>query len=130
MDVQSTLGTVGQALKNAFKGMTDEMQACIQNCIQCHQVCENLVRYCLKKGGMHAEAQHIRLLQDCSQICSITADFMLRESPFHTRTCSVCAEICLACAEDCDRMGDDERMKNCAQICRQCADSCKRMAAH
>ena len=128
MDLQSTLGAAGQAVKTIFKGMTDDMQMCIQNCTQCSQICEQLVQHCLSKGGMHAEAQHIRILQDCSEVCALSAGFMLRNSNFHSRTCGVCAEICLACAKDCEQFNDDEMMKACAEVCRRCAESCQEMS--
>jgi hypothetical protein len=128
MDMQSTLGTAGRAFKNIFKGLSDEMQMCIQNCVQCAQVCEQMIQHCLKQGGPHSAPSHIRLLQDCAEICAVSANFMLRESEFHGRTCAVCADVCLSCAEDCEKMKDDEMMRMCAEVCRRCAESCQKMA--
>ena len=105
------------------------MQDCIKECLDCHAICLATISHCLYKGGEHAAPVHIRLLQDCAQICSTSADFMLRGSPEHGRTCGVCAEICRKCAESCQRMaGDDELMRRCAEVCRRCADSCSRTA--
>ena len=129
MDLQSTMGTMGQVAKNAFKGMSDEMQMCIQNCMLCYQTCTQLTTYCLQKGGAHASNKHIQTLMDCAAACAMSADFMIRDSSFHTRTCALCAEACLACAESCEAFGDDETMKMCADVCRRCADSCQKMAA-
>jgi hypothetical protein len=109
--------------------LSREMQECIQNCSNCHSVCLQTVTYCLSMGGMHAEASHIRLMLDCVEICQTSANFMLRGSDLHTRTCAVCAEVCERCAQDCDRFGDDAQMKLCADTCRQCAESCRRMAS-
>ena len=75
-----------------------------------------------------AEAAHVRLLLDCAEICQTSANFMLRGSDLHMRTCAVCAEVCQRCAESCERMGDDTQMRACAEECRRCADSCHRMA--
>lgn len=130
MNTQSTIGTVSQAVKNAFRGINDQMQACIQTCFECELICRQTISYCLKQGGAHAEVRHIQLLQDCADICSTSARVMARESKFQSQTCSLCAEICLACAEECEKMGDDEIMKSCAEACRRCADSCRKMAAH
>lgn len=130
MELQSNLGTTNQAFKNIFKGLTDEIQMCIQNCTECFQVCEQMIQHCLKKGGAHAEPAHLKILQDCADICAVSAKFMIRNSDLHHRTCSVCAEACLACAEDCDRLGDDEMMRLCADLCRRCAESCQKMATH
>ena len=106
-----------------------QMQECLQNCQQCHAICTETAQHCLQMGGKHAEADHIRLLLDCAQICQTSADFMLRGSHLHTRTCGACAEICRACAEACERIGgDDTMMKKCAKVCRRCAESCHQMA--
>ena len=110
-------------------GMSKEMQECIENCSTCHGVCLQTVTYCLGMGGKHAEASHIRLMLDCVEICQTSANFMLRGSDLHTRTCAVCAEVCERCAQDCDRFGDDAQMKLCADTCRRCAESCRRMAS-
>jgi hypothetical protein len=108
--------------------ISGEMRRCIQNCSECHGVCVETVTHCLQKGGRHAAPDHIRLLLDCAQICQTSADFMLRSSPLHTRTCAVCAEVCEQCARDCEQLGDDEMMRRCAETCRRCAESCRQMA--
>lgn len=109
--------------------MTPEIRECIETCNTCHNICLEAVTYCLGMGGPHAEQNHIRLLTDCAEICQTSADFMLRGSDLHTRTCKVCEEVCRLCADDCERFRDDETMRRCAEICRQCAESCGKMAA-
>jgi hypothetical protein len=104
------------------------MQDCIKNCLDCHAVCLETIAHCLLKGGSHAEPGHIRLLQDCAQICMTSADLMLRGSPLHQMTCGLCASICKMCAEDCAKMADDETMVLCAEMCQRCAQSCSEMA--
>ncbi|HSH80069.1 MAG TPA: four-helix bundle copper-binding protein [Herpetosiphonaceae bacterium] len=108
-------------------GSSQQMQQCIQNCLDCHSICLATVAYCLQMGGMHAEASHITMLLDCAEICQTSANFMLRGSMFHGRTCAVCAEVCAACAQDCAQMGEDAQMQACAEACRRCAESCRQM---
>lgn len=111
--------------------MGEDMQRCIQLCQDCHARCIQLISHCLTLGGRHATPTHIRLLMDCAQLCTVTADFMARDSAFHERTCTVCAELCRRCAESCDQIaGDDQLIKQCAELCRRCAESCDRMASH
>jgi len=106
-----------------------EMERCIQNCEDCHHICIETMSHCLNMGGKHAEAAHIRLLHDCIQICHTSADFMLRNSDMHGLTCSVCAEICTRCADDCERLDPgDQQMKACAEMCRRCAETCREMS--
>lgn len=114
---------------HATQQRNPEMQDCINNCLDSHTVCLETVGHCLQKGGRHAAAEHIRLLLDCAEICQTSANFMIRGSDLHTRTCAVCAEVCERCAESCEQFGDDERMRACAEACRRCAESCRRMAA-
>ncbi|MFT3785726.1 MAG: four-helix bundle copper-binding protein [Tepidisphaeraceae bacterium] len=104
------------------------LRDCIDQCSTCHQVCLETLTHCLRKGGDHAAADHVRLMQDCIQICATSADFMLRGSELHTETCRACAEVCRRCAEDCERLADDDMMRRCADQCRSCAESCAHMA--
>ena len=112
----------------ASHSATSSMQSCIDSCSSCHDVCLETVRHCLTKSGKHADAAHITLLLDCSQICETSADFMIRQSAHHASTCRACADLCRACAASCDAMGDDEMMRRCAEECRRCAESCAKMA--
>jgi hypothetical protein len=108
--------------------MSAEMERCIENCMECHRICVETGTYCLQMGGRHVEANHMRAMKDCEQICATSADFMLRLSPLHPMTCGVCAEACLACAASCEQFGNDSQMQRCAEICRQCAQTCLEMA--
>lgn len=109
--------------------ITPEMQDCLQNCIASHALCIETAQHCLRLGGPHADVKHQRLLMDCAQICQTSADFMLRTSHYHHLTCGVCAEICKACAEDCQEMDpEDPMMRRCGEACKRCAESCERMA--
>ncbi|MFH1185337.1 MAG: four-helix bundle copper-binding protein [Chloroflexota bacterium] len=105
-----------------------EMQQCIQNCTNCRSICVQTIEHCLRMGGKHVEASHVKSLSDCADACRISADFMLRDSALYTQVCGVCAEACARCAESCAQFGDDAQMKACAEECRRCAASCREMA--
>lgn len=125
---QPNKSLVSEAFLDTFN---EDMKACIQNCLLCHQLCEHTLVHCLEKEGLSTERLHLRTLLDCAQICSVSADFMLRSSSLHHATCRTCAEVCFACARSCSSYGgDDEMLRVCASICMQCAESCRRMAAH
>ncbi len=102
-------------------------QECIDNCLNCHAVCLEMIPHCLDKGGRHAESKHVGLLLDCAAICQTSAGFMLRNSAFFADACRTCARLCDACAEDCAKFTDDKEMQRCADVCRKCAESCHRM---
>ena len=109
--------------------LSDEMLRCIELCLDCHKACVQTLPYCLQTGGHHAEANHIRLMMDCAEICQTSANFMLRGSDLHEHTCAACAAVCERCAVDCERMSDgDSRMAACAEMCQRCADACRQMS--
>jgi len=107
---------------------TDQaMQACIEACSHCHQVClQTAMNHCLKTGGKHVEAEHFRLMISCAEICQTSANFQLSSSSFHRRVCEVCAEVCEACALSCEKL---DGMDECVKACRDCAESCRKMAS-
>lgn len=103
------------------------LRGCIDACQSCHEVCVETITHCLTIGGEHADAEHLRTLTDCAQICATSADFMLRGSSSHGDVCAVCADICEECAKSCEELEGAE-MKRCADQCRRCADACREMA--
>ena len=109
--------------------MSQEIQNCIDNCQKCHAVCLETIVHCLELGGKYATVGHIRTLQDCVQICSASADYMLRMSDFHPQICGVCSEICERCAVNCESLADgNDFMAKCAEACRKSAESCRQMS--
>lgn len=106
-----------------------EMQRCIDECLNCCEVCVRTMEHWFELHGKNVGGSQIRALSDCLAICQTTAGFVLRGSQFHTRACSVCAEICRECERECRRFTDDEAMQRCAEACRRCAESCERMTA-
>ena len=108
--------------------MSDTMLDCIDDCTDCHAACVETINHCLRLGGAHAAADHIRLMLDCAEICQTSANFLLRGSDLHPLTCQACAEVCDRCAQDCERLDDDAVMRDCIDSCQRCAESCRRMA--
>jgi hypothetical protein len=105
----------------------NRMQGCIEDCQRCAAACLSTLTHCLQMGGEHVRPEHVRAMLDCVDACQTAANFMLRGSAMHGRTCAVCAEACTACAVSCERM-NDATMKSCAETCRHCAASCAEMA--
>jgi hypothetical protein len=128
-DLTTSEGMTSGMQHHMGQGLSPDMQRCIEECLDCHSICLQTVTYCLEMGDKHAEAGHIRLLLDCTEICQTSANFMLRGSKLHGRVCGVCAEVCERCAQSCEQFGDDAQMRACAESCRRCAASCKSMAS-
>lgn len=114
-------------------GSGDDMQQCIQHCLHCYQMCLETITFCLRKGGELAGVEHIQVLQDCAETCLLSANFMMRDSNMHGRTCALCEQACQRCADMCERIGsqapEDSQITACAAMCRQCATSCGLMAS-
>ncbi len=110
--------------------LTRDVQDAIDECQHCHSICVATIRHCLDLGGRHAEAGHITLMSDCAQVCTMAANFMLRNSRFQKQITGLCAQVCHACADDCERLdGEDRMMRECAEACRRCASFCERIPA-
>jgi hypothetical protein len=106
----------------------DEMQQCVEACLNCHAACTMAAQHCLAQGGELADIDMIGVLLDCAEMCQTSANFLLRGSPYHVVTCAACAEICRVCEEACRGVSDDEQLRDCAETCAGCADHCEHMA--
>lgn len=100
---------------------------CIDLCVKCARACEECFDACLQEPDAKARANCIKTLNDCAEICLLSVQYMSRNSAFSKALCNLCADICEACATECD-MFKDEHCKVCAQICRECAAECRKMA--
>jgi len=110
--------------------MSQRVDECVQNCMDCYRVCLAMVPHCLHRGGVHASQEHITLLMECAELCQVSARLMLLQSNIHFDVCRVCAKACEHCADNCRSMASgDAKMLNCAEVCTRCAKSCAGMAA-
>jgi hypothetical protein len=106
--------------------LTDDQKACIEACTACHDVClETSAR--LRMQG-HGDEGQIGALLDSAELCRLTANFLIRDSPLHSMACLLCADACQRSARDCERF-DEARMRQVAEACRRTADQCRRIAA-
>ena len=106
---------------------TPHMHDATELALRCHQECSETFQYCLQRGGEHIDPHHLKIMQTCIEICLTSARFMMLQSPYHSITCELCAQICQECARSCEEL-NDSAMLACAEVCRQCSDSCAQMA--
>lgn len=100
---------------------------CIEHCTACSQICFSMaMNHCLQMGGKHVEPAHFTLMINCAKVCETCATLQSTNSEFSFHICQLCADICDACAKDCERVGD---MDACVTACKRCAESCREMAA-
>jgi hypothetical protein len=71
-------------------------------------------------------ARCIRLDMECAATCYAAAQLMSMGSSYAIQLCSVCADICEACAAECGKHSN-AHCQECAEVCKQCADTCRKM---
>ena len=85
---------------------------CIDACLACIVTCETCVTDCVKEGNQAC----ILLCRDCADICALCARFEARSSPFAFELHTICAQICMACADECIKHAQHH------QSCKVCAE--------
>ena len=90
----------------------------------CAAECNHCATACLREKDVKMLARCITLDTDCAEICRITASFVARGSEHADHLLHECAEICNACAEECEKHSHMDHCKKCAEVCRKCADAC------
>ncbi len=105
---------------------SETAQKCIDECLSCYRTCQDAFAYSTERGEKYVEAEHLRLLVDCAEVCKTTADLILHRSEFYRDQCTVCSDICERCAASCERFSGDPKMRACTEECRRCAVSCVR----
>lgn len=108
------------------KANKSEASCCVTDCASCARTCEDTLAYCREKGGKHASAEHIKILEDCAAMCKLSSDFSKRGSVFAPKVRAICAEICKKCAESCAAFKDDKKMQDCASACNECSTTCSK----
>ena len=82
---------------------------------------------CLGEPDIKMLVDCIRLDRDCSAICLLAVQAMAGGSQFANDICQLCAEICTACAVECEKHAHMEHCKKCAAACYKCAAECGKM---
>jgi len=99
---------------------------CIEACFNCASVCNFCAASCLNEKDVNMMVNCIRLDMECALICSTAAQVMSMNGTQLLALCTICADICDACAAECAKheMG---HCKKCAETCRNCATLCRSM---
>lgn len=95
---------------------------------ECATFCDQCAASCLREKNVTEMAVCIGLDMECSSICKTTAILLQLESNHASAACQLCADICNACAEECEKHEHDH-CKRCAAMCRQCAEECMSLTA-
>jgi len=93
--------------------------------LECEEMCEMSISYSLHQRGDFAKQDHIKWLQDCTDVCNLSKKYFIRDSEYVGDTLNLCSYICDDCAESCETFFEDQQMVDCGKICRECANACR-----
>ena len=97
----------------------------MDTCFACVVACNHYASEDLKEQDVKMLERCIRLDRDCAAICSLAINAMASDSEFIKQICKLCADICIACAVECEKHAAHmEHCKLCAAACRKCAAEC------
>jgi hypothetical protein len=95
---------------------------------KCAAACEECMDACLDEENKDMLVDCIRTDRDCAKICHLAASIVASHSQFIGSVLTLCEEVCLECADECDKH-DHDHCKRCAQACHECAEACRNYAA-
>jgi hypothetical protein len=108
--------------------MNNAYQSCIDACLRCADACDHCAASCLREADVTMMAKCIQTDIECSHVCKTAVVLMHHESMHANAMCQLCADVCIACAEECEKH-DHDHCRRCAAACRECAELCMSMAA-
>ncbi len=97
----------------------------IESLAKCVADCHRCIQACLASPDLDRLARCIKLNMDCAEMCELTARFIARDSENTFQVRDECEEICLYCAQECEKHAYIEHCRICAEACRECAKTCR-----
>ncbi|HEU4622065.1 MAG TPA: four-helix bundle copper-binding protein [Burkholderiaceae bacterium] len=101
---------------------------CIAACKAAADAAEECAAACRREEAPAGLLRCIALDEDCVDVCRLAIALMKRKSESAVAVIEVCADVCKACAEECEQHDHMEHCRVCAQACRRCVDACVAMA--
>jgi hypothetical protein len=99
------------------KELINELEKCAAECDECY-------RACLEEADVD-QLQHCMMLnQECYDMCELTARMLEQGSPRKDKYVQLCAEVCMACKEECEKH-IHRHCHMCAEECHKCAEMCR-----
>ncbi|QAS52624.1 four-helix bundle copper-binding protein [Halobacillus litoralis] len=103
-----------------YQTLIEKLHACMAACNHCYDAC-------LEEEDVKMMAGCIRLDRECADICAYLEQALVRNTPFASELTGVCAKICQACGDECNKH-DHKHCQDCAKACYECAEACKQIA--
>ena len=99
---------------------------CIDACLDCAAACDHCASSCTQENDINMMAKCIQHDMECAVMCYATARLLSLGSEKARVICKICADICEACAAECEKH-DSDHCRECAAACKACAEECRKM---
>jgi NAD-dependent dihydropyrimidine dehydrogenase PreA subunit len=103
--------------------------SCCDACGECAQACNKAFHISveLASAGKPRYARMAQTVADCAAFCALSAQMISRNSVLMTLSCQACADACQRCGQECETFDTDLDMKICLDACKRCEESCRNM---
>ena len=100
----------------------EKYRKCIDACLECVKECKYCIGECLEGLNPDDMAKLMKLETNCAAISLLSIEFMSSDSQFVNPLCTLCAEVCIDCAVECEKYMHLQHCERCAIVCRKCAE--------
>lgn len=92
---------------------------------ECAIACRLCAEACIKRNDIELLQRCIHLNVDCAELCTITINFLIRNSEILDDQLDVCAELCALCAEESNRhYSQVPECRQSAELCALAEEAC------
>jgi hypothetical protein len=105
-----------------------QYQSVIESLHECMVACNHCYDAYLKEENVGMMAECIRLDRECADICAYLEQAIGRGTPFISELAQVCATICKACGNECQKH-DHEHCQIYADTFLKCEEVCRKLSA-
>src|SRR2546423_1412808 len=97
------------------KKLIEELYLCVAQCSDCYEAGSR------EKYKNNTES-FLKLVQECADICRLTAQLLEKKAANTNLFLKLCAEICEKCALECIKYKHLEHCEKCAEVCFRSAE--------
>ena len=94
----------------------------IDRCVECVSLCNHAAISALEGDNVQEMRKCIRISLECAIFCRVAAELLSLDSRFSKTICSIVADVCNACAAECEQHNNSGEWALCAEYCRACAN--------
>lgn len=101
--------------------MYHQYKICLEQCLKCATLCHHCV-YAMLNEDAGKYKRCIQLCTECAVMCHAASQMMSLGSHLAREVAGLCAQVCHACAMECEKHPESLHCKECAEICRVCIE--------